>query len=62
MEKATIRCPKCHFEQETDIPENKCLVAHKCAKCAEIIMASPEGGHCCVICQYSDKKCPQGKD
>lgn len=58
MEKANLTCPHCGHTQEVDIPQNGCLTFHKCEKCQQIISVPKESKHCCVICEYSDKKCP----
>ncbi len=59
MEKANIKCPECDSIQEIDIPENNCLPFYKCNKCNKMINAPKD--FCCVICAYSDKKCPVAK-
>jgi len=58
MEKANLTCPHCGHTQQVDIPQNGCLAFHKCEKCQQIISVPKESKHCCVICEYSDKKCP----
>lgn len=59
MSKETIRCPKCNFDQEVGLaPDGKGPNFHECQECKEILVATTEGGRCCVICQFSDKKCP----
>jgi hypothetical protein len=54
VEKAKIKCPKCGHVQEIGIPDGKCLAFYKCKGCGKVIQAKEE---CCVICEYSDKKC-----
>ncbi len=56
MEKAKIECPQCKYVQEIEIPDNKCLPFYRCDGCRKVI-SSPQD-ICCVICAYSDKKCP----
>ena len=56
---AIFKCPKCNAKEEIKVPEGKCLTFHKCKNCGELIQA-PEG-ECCVVCAYSDKKCPVHK-
>lgn len=56
--KATFKCPECGAEEEIEIPENVCMQFHKCKSCRKLIATSEE--KCCVICSYSDKKCPAG--
>lgn len=58
-ETANLKCPFCSHIQEVEIPQNRCLAFHKCQKCQKLI-ATPQG-ECCVICAYSDKKCPVNK-
>ena len=55
-ETANLKCPYCGFIMEVEIPQNGCLAFYKCQKCQKII-SSPKG-ECCVICAFSDKKCP----
>lgn len=60
MKKANLKCPHCKHTQEVEIPENKCLAFAKCKKCEKLI--TPPDKKCCVICAYSDKKCPIGSE
>ena len=53
---ANLKCPHCGHIKEIEIPQNKCLVFLECERCKKLI-TTPEG-ECCVICAYSDKKCP----
>ena len=54
--KAIFKCPECGAEQEIGVPKDRCMAFHKCTACGELIPA-PED-ECCVVCAYSDKKCP----
>lgn len=56
MAKASMKCPECGFVKKVDIPETSCMVFWKCPGCGKMISAPK--GECCVICAYSDKKCP----
>ncbi len=56
VETANLKCPKCGFVQEVEIPQDACLAFHRCKSCKQMI--STPKGFCCVICAYSDKKCP----
>lgn len=56
LKRATLTCPKCGYEQDVDIPTDRCLPFYKCGGCEEMIWAS--GDSCCVVCDYSDAKCP----
>ena len=60
MKKATLTCPKCGHTQETEIPQTGCLAFFKCEECNEIISVPKESKRCCVICEHSDKTCPDG--
>jgi len=53
---ATITCPECGYKQNIDVPKDKCLPFYQCDGCRKLIKAKK--GSCCVICDYSDKKCP----
>lgn len=54
MMEANLKCPKCDFVEKIEIPKDKCLVFHECKKCKYFMKADKT---CCVICEYSDKKC-----
>ena len=54
-------CTKCGNKKETDVPQDRCLASYKCEKCKEIISVPKESKDCCVICEYSDKRCPVAK-
>ena len=56
---ANLKCPYCGYMMEVEIPQKGCLVFWKCEKCQKLI-TTPED-ECCVICAYSDKKCPAEK-
>lgn len=53
---ANLKCPFCGYIQKVKIPQTGCLVFHKCEKCQKLI-TTPKS-KCCVICAYSDRKCP----
>ena len=52
--KANLKCPFCKKIDKVEVPENICLTFHKCSHCKSFIKAEKE---CCVICEFSDKKC-----
>jgi len=56
MAKAILTCLECGAKEEIEIPKDKCLPFYKCKACKKLIFAPKES--CCVICSYSDKKCP----
>lgn len=55
-EKASLKCPHCGEIVKVEIPKDRCLVFLKCEKCQKLIK-TPEG-KCCVVCAYSNRKCP----
>jgi len=56
--KAELICPLCSHKQEIDVPQTSCLAFYKCEKCQKEISVPKESRNCCVICEYSDQKCP----
>jgi hypothetical protein len=62
MNKANLACPKCGHEQGVEIPDDKCLPFHECGKCHEVISVPKDSKNCCVICEFSDKKCPVAQE
>ncbi len=60
--KANIKCPYCEYVQEVDIPQSSCLVFYKCENCGKTVSVPEDSQNCCVICEYSDTKCPAGKN
>lgn len=59
MAATKIKCPKCGHLQEIGVPENVCQLFYKCDGCDELIQTPPDS--CCVICAYSETKCPVSK-
>lgn len=59
MEKTTITCPSCEHKQTIEIFTDRCLPFYKCDGCHKIINAKEDS--CCVVCDYSDDKCPVNK-
>ncbi len=53
---AEITCPYCNGKSALLIPTDRCLPFAKCLACGRLIKAKP--GSCCVICDYSEGKCP----
>lgn len=53
---AKLKCPKCGFIENIEVPKDMCIVMHDCNKCGYLMKATNEKD-CCVICMYSDKKC-----
>lgn len=51
-----ITCPLCSSETTVDMPSDRCLPFAKCSACGKLIKAKP--GSCCVVCDYSEDKCP----
>jgi len=56
---ALFKCPKCGATEKLGVPEKECLAFYRCKDCCGLIR--PAGNDCCVICSYSDKKCPVHK-
>lgn len=56
---ANLKCPFCGYIMKAEIPEDRCLAFLKCEKCQKLIKTP--NSECCVICAYSDKKCPVAK-
>lgn len=55
--RATIKCPHCSKNSRVSLSEDKFLGSLECKKCRQKIETPPS--HCCVICAFSNKKCPQ---
>ncbi len=56
--KTKVTCPKCSGKTEVEMPTNACLPFFKCSSCGELISVPQDGQTCCVVCAYSDDKCP----
>lgn len=54
--KSKIKCPKCGFEKEEEMPTNACQFFYTCTSCNEIL--KPKRGDCCVFCSFGSVKCP----
>ncbi|MDO8428872.1 MAG: GDCCVxC domain-containing (seleno)protein [Candidatus Diapherotrites archaeon] len=52
---AQLVCPFCRTQQTVTIPENQCMAFYNCTNCKKLIQ--PKENSCCVICDYSNKKC-----
>ncbi len=57
-EQADLKCPNCGGITTVDIPQNSCLAMYVCKGCEQLIKPPESSNNCCVICEYSDKKCP----
>lgn len=55
METAILTCPYCGAKTEKAIKEDSCEAMYQCEGCGVRVKAKES---CCVICEYSDKKCP----
>ncbi|HLD78807.1 MAG TPA: GDCCVxC domain-containing (seleno)protein [archaeon] len=53
---ATLTCPKCRKTQQTAVPSDRCLAFYRCHHCKRMVAARKR---CCVICEFSDSKCPR---
>ena len=56
MAKAELTCPHCEAKQQVEVPTDACLAFHKCEQCGKVV--TPKEGECCVVCSWSDTKCP----
>ena len=57
-EQARLKCPKCNGATTVEIPLSSCLAMFVCSECKSLIKPPEESKNCCVVCEYSDKKCP----
>ena len=53
---ATLTCPRCGFEQESEMPTDACQFFFQCVNCSTVLR--PKEGDCCVYCSFADKPCP----
>lgn len=53
---ARLTCPRCGFEQEAEMPADRCQVLYQCTNCGAGLR--PRQGDCCVFCSYADTPCP----
>lgn len=60
METSNLTCPHCGVKKEIEIPESECMRSMECESYHKIIISSKkDSDHCtCVICEFTDKKCP----
>lgn len=60
MKTANLTCPHCGANTEVEMPQSACMRSVECESCHEIIISSKKiPGQCtCVICEFTDKKCP----
>lgn len=52
----TIKCPFCEKNTRFKVEVNSGIQSIECNKCKQII--NTPASQCCVICAFSDKKCP----
>lgn len=53
---STLKCPKCGFEKDEQMPTDCCQFFYQCCACREVF--KPLAGDCCVYCSYGTVKCP----
>jgi hypothetical protein len=53
--KTYLTCPFCGFREKLAIPDNYCLILHRCANCNMRIRPAP--GDCCIFCTHGDALC-----
>jgi len=54
---ATIKCPHCSKNTRVSLFNDTYIGNLTCKKCKQKIETPP--AHCCVVCAFSKKKCPQ---
>ena len=54
--KANLTCPRCGFEQESEMPNDACQFFFQCVSCKTLLR--PNEGDCCVFCSFADQLCP----
>ncbi len=54
-EQAQLTCPKCGGVTTKPIREGVCEAMYDCSACGQRAVAKD---YCCVICEYSNKRCP----
>jgi len=57
-----LRCPHCQVEQSVTIPETTCLISELCRHCGKKITLPNDSQNCCIICEYSDQRCPMSQE
>jgi len=53
---AMIKCPSCGKRSRIKISENESVYFYECKKCKNKL--NTPASQCCIICAYTDKKCP----
>ena len=59
---STVRCPRCGFQSQEQMPQDFCMIRYQCKNCGFIM--TPKEGKCCIFCSFGDVPCPcqQGID
>ena len=52
----TIKCPKCSANSRLTVDKDRSPQFFECKKCK--VMINTPVSKCCIICSYSNKKCP----
>lgn len=55
MEQVSVTCPHCGAKTAVEMKDNVCLPVFTCASCGQKVWTKTE---CCVICEFSNEKCP----
>ena len=55
MVMVSVKCPKCGFDIEVELPKNKSLIIKKCEACGEDICK--EDGGCITVSACPPAKC-----
>ncbi len=51
-----VKCPKCDSINRLQVPDQGTINSFQCNNCSQLIR--PPITQCCIICAFSDKKCP----
>jgi len=51
-----IKCPNCDYIMRLEVREDNLINSVECKNCKNIIKTPVT--QCCIICAFSDKKCP----
>lgn len=54
--RVTVKCPKCSANMRLEVPLEGIINSFECKSCKEKIITPISD--CCIICAFSNKKCP----
>lgn len=55
MVMVSVKCPKCGYDIESELPKNKSMIIRECPACREEICR--EDGGCITICSCPKEEC-----